>query len=277
MAELVNGDVLGEEHAAQGRQAELDGGAEGDEGGVLHPLGAAGAERRVDHRQVVVGVGAEAQAVAGDRRLGGPQVTVLLRRVGGREVEVDRRLGEGDRRRLGAELAGDPLGQAGGDVAGGVEGVLDDDEAGVGGPGEVVHPALDEAHRHLAFRERLRQLAHLDAATGGGDLAGVAAGQDEGDVVVAEVGVELAVGVELVGVPPRLGAAAHAGVLEDRDLREPLTAERRSRRGRRCGRRCSAAATRIRCPGSPNRRAGAARGAGSGPPCGRRRCRRRGR
>ena len=46
--------------------------------------------------------------------------------------------------------------------------------------------------------------------------------QRDGDAVLAEVGVELRIGVELVHVPAAGGAAAHAGRLVDGDLREPL-------------------------------------------------------
>src|SRR5262249_40265750 len=92
-----------------------------------------------------------------------------------------------------------------------VEMVLHDDVSGVRRPREVVNARLAEAVDHAVAGggDSL-----LDLLTGRADLAAIANRHVDGDVVVSEVGEELAPGVELVAVPSAL--------LEDADLWEPL-------------------------------------------------------
>ena len=83
-------------------------------------------------------------------------------------------------------------------------------------PGEVMHVALHIARGHLAVA--------LDRFAGqlAGGANGIALGHGQAHVVIAEIGIELAVQVEFVRVPARCGGAAFAGKLEYGDLREPL-------------------------------------------------------
>jgi hypothetical protein len=101
-------------------------------------------------------------------------------------------------------------------LPGRVEPPRDLDEARRRRPGEVVDVAL-------LVGVRGRAVAVVDACgahAGGADDE--PPWQRDGDAVLAEVGVELRVGVELVHVPAAGGAAAHPGRLVDGDLREPL-------------------------------------------------------
>ncbi len=162
-----------------------------DEGRVFHAARADGAPRRIHDRQRRVRVGAEDAAVSREAGLRGAEVAVCLRQVLGLEAELDLDVAD----------------------AGLAEDVPEDPEIRVGGPGEVMHALLSEARDDAA----LRRLPLGDDGAGRPDLALVADGRVDRDVVVAEVGEELAVRMELVAVP--------AGVFEDADLREPLCDE----------------------------------------------------
>ena len=121
----------------------------------------------------------------------------------------------GDTEQLGdrAQLLGRHIGRR-------VEAFLDHEVPRVAGPREIVHPRLDESHGDGVAIDLL-----LDKISGGADMPLVAHRQGQADVPVAEVGVELAIDVELVGVPAGLFTAAHPGWLEDRDLWKPLPPE----------------------------------------------------
>src|SRR5207248_6993427 len=85
-----------------------------------------------------------------------------------------------------------------------------------GGEGEIVDVALHEAVAEASGCLDRRALLFSDRADD------VLPRQGDGDVVAAEVRVELGVEMELVTVPPRRGRAPLAGQLEDSDLGKPL-------------------------------------------------------
>ncbi len=104
-------------------------------------------------------------------------------------------------------------------VAGRRKRALDLHVGRVGRPGEVVHVPLLVGEGRRAVRIRRARRPHA----GGADDE---AGRDRDvDQVVAEVGVELGIGVELVAVPAAGRPSAPAGRLVDAELREPLTHE----------------------------------------------------
>ncbi len=180
----MDGDHLGALHRpgrAPGRSAR-------DQGGVLHAARSAGAPGRVHDRESGVRISAQDLSVTGERRLGRLEVAVRLRGV----------LGLKEERQL--------------DVAetGFAERILEDPIAGVRRPGEVVDAVLLVAVEHASARGG----SLVGAAAGGAELAPVALGEVDRDVVVAEIREELARGVELVAVP--------AVFLEDAELGEPL-------------------------------------------------------
>ncbi len=216
MRELVGDDDLRQVDAVQGPGAERRERAGGDERRVLHPAGANRLVRRIDDGQRAVRVAAIGQAVGGDRAHRRPQVALRLRQVIGPHQQPHLDVAEAQlldrspepRRGVAVVLRGHFLGR--------VEAARDLDEARRRGPGEVVDVAL-----LVGVGGRAVAVVHARGAHAGG-ADHEAPRQRDGDAVVAEVGVELRVGVELVRAPAAGGAAAHAGRLVDGDLREPL-------------------------------------------------------
>jgi hypothetical protein len=180
---------------------------------------------------VLVGVGAEPDAVEEERGARGLVVPLRLVRVLGLDEHGDEDVPERDlveaaaERQRGARdfvgVARAPIGEA--------EGLLEDDGARVGGPGEIVdqRQLAGPVRRGLVGgrrgeEARLHAVAldpfGLGADARGPDVARVLRREIERDVVGAVVGEELGVRVELVAVPA-VPALVHA------ELREPLRDE----------------------------------------------------
>src|SRR5262249_50816076 len=120
---------------------------------------------------------------------GGPKVPVRLPRVLGLQQEREVNVVE----------------------AGLVEMIFEDQVIRLRGPDEVVHARLPKAISNPVAAGRR---SFLDQSSGRADLASVARGNVDRDVVIAEVGKELALRVKLVAVP--------ACLFEDADLGKPL-------------------------------------------------------
>ena len=193
MPEFVHGDEIQRE-ATERAGCVLPGAVGGEEGRVFHAAGFVRAVGR-DHR--------------GDRavRIGAQGLREIRQRVDGRLQHracirgIVRRIQHADLHRAVRAVPGlhHRLG-----------------ETLVRGPGEVVHVVLQVAMGHLAV------LLHRRSGQFAGGTDGVAAGHGDAHVVTAEIGVELAVQVELVGVPARGSGTALARQFQHADLREPL-------------------------------------------------------
>ena len=209
VAELVDRDALGTVHGGRRDKRRTA----GDEGRILHAAGGAGAPGGIHDRQSVVGIRSEDSPVAGDPRPRGAKVALALARVLGLEQEnqihvVEPRL---------------------------MELVPHDEIVRIGRPREVVHARLPEPIDDPVAR---RRGAFFDLAAGRADLPLVARGHVDRDVVVAEVGEELARGVVLVAVP--------AGLLKHAELRETTARRGRSPPCSRCGALSAAASSGSR-------------------------------
>ena len=188
VAELVNRDPFRTVHRGRRR----DRGSRGDKRRILHAARLPATPRRIHDRQRVVRVGPEHAAVTGERRARRLQVALRLARMLRLEKQRDVDVME---TRF-------------------VETVPDDEVGGVCRPGEIVDARLAKTVDDPIAR---RRGPLLDLPPGRADLAAVADGHVDGDVVVSEVGEELAHGVELVTIP--------SGLFEHSDLREPLGSE----------------------------------------------------
>ena len=189
----MHGDeVQGE--ATERARLVLAGAVGGEEGRVFHAAGFVGAVRRHHRGGRAVGISPQRLREVIERVDGRLQHRFRVRGVvrGVQHADLHRPVGSvpGLDQRLGVAV--------------------------VGGPGEVVDVVL-----HVTVGD-LAGLLHRRTGQRTGRPHGVALGHGQAHVVAAEVGVELAVQVELVGVPARGGGTALARQFQHRDLGEPL-------------------------------------------------------